>query len=132
MDLQALNTELQELKETVARLQAEVRTVLRGRARVDAEAIEELLGYVHNEFEQRPWTAADVLEQSADSPFLLGALRRCLGKQITLKKLSHFLGDAFGLWGAFRLECTENHSRDGRLFRVTKFVTSSQIHDGTV
>ncbi len=132
MTLQALTTEILQLKETVATLQAEMRLLRRARARIDNEALEALVAYIHKEFEQNTWTAADVFDGSADTACLLGCLKRCFGNRITLKKLSLLLSNAIGCVGMYRLECIDDHSRDGRLFRVTKLVTSSQQRNANV
>lgn len=123
---------LEDLARRMELLEAEVRTLRRVRVRADGDAIEALLCYLHDSLNSREWTAADVLAEAADHPLLLGATKRCLGKRITLKKLSHLLGDAVGVWGEYRLDCAVDHSRYGRLFTVTKIVTSSRINDGTV
>jgi hypothetical protein len=65
-----------------------------------------------------------------ENPLLLGAVKRCVGGNPTVYKLSLFLPQRLGQWGEYGLQCVEDHSRDGRVFVVTGPVTRSQnSHD---
>jgi hypothetical protein len=127
-----LRDEVLRLKAIVAELQAEVRLLRRGRGRADEEAIEALLGYVHSDLGQEPWTVADVIAASAQNGLLLGSVRRCLGGKIDAYQLAVLLSRSCGVWGDYELRCVRDRTRDGRVFVVTGPVTLSQAKAGTV
>jgi hypothetical protein len=121
-----------DLLRRLAYLEEEVRTLRRERARVDADAIEALLGYIHGELDQEPWTVADVMAASAFNGLLLGSVRRCLGGKIGAYQMAVLLSRSCGIWGEYELRCVRDRTRDGRVFVVTGPVTLSQAKAGTV
>jgi len=125
MNLQALTAEVIELKQAVETLQAEVRLLRRGACRADEDAIEALLGYIHSDLGQEPWTVADVMAASAQNGLLLGSVRRCLGGKIGAYQLAVLLSRNCGVWGEYDLRCVRDRTRDGRVFVVTGPVTLS-------
>jgi hypothetical protein len=127
-----LRDEVLHLKELLTELQAEVRLLRRGRGRADEEAIEALLGYVHTDLGQEPWTVADVIAASAQNGLLLGSVRRCLGGEIGAYQLAVLLSRSCGVWGEYELRCVRDRTRDGRVFVVTGPVTLSQAKAGRV
>jgi hypothetical protein len=113
--------------------QAELlRLLRRGRTSADEQAIQALVEYIHDEFAVKPWTVAMVLEAASENPVLLGAIKRCLGQNFSVHKLSRLLTRSAGICGELELLCVDSHSREGALFSVTDSVTRSQKARGNV
>ncbi len=86
------------------------------------EQIERLLAALFSVFGPKAFTAVGTLElcldDDPDARTLRDVMLRCLAGSPSVAKCSRFLFRSCGTFGAYRLECVSEHSRDGRLFRV--------------
>jgi hypothetical protein len=92
-------------------------------------ALEALLKHLFAEIAITPWTAVDAIEIPAENAMVCTALVECIGKDFTVIKFSRFLNQNCGLWGEYLLRRTEQHSRDGAVFSVTKPGQSVTTHE---
>jgi hypothetical protein len=122
-----LRDEVVHLKEIVAVLQAEVRSLRRGRSPANNDSLETLLEYIQDGFGGAPWTSSQVFEQAEENPLLYAALVRCVGPQPTIQGLSKMLMRNCGTCGAHILRCLKPRGHSGALFTVTHCVTPSPV-----
>jgi hypothetical protein len=128
-----LRERIEALEATQERILVELRVYRRWPQRADAGSCGTLLEYLQDHFDEESWTAAAVIEGTMENPLLMGAVKRCLGWKPTVYRLSLLLTRCLNrAVGPYRLQCIADHSRDGRVFRVTGPVTRSQNHRAMV
>ena len=88
------------------------------------EQIERLLAALFAVFPTNAFTAVGALEgcldDDPDARTLQDVMLRCLGGRPTVAKCSRLLARSCGTIGPYSLGLIDPHSRDGKLFRVTK------------
>jgi hypothetical protein len=134
MTLREVSQEIAAVKEQQAAIQHtqmlildELRLMRCGAGRIDADSLEALLEYLHDEFHESTWTSRVVFEQAAENRLLRAALIRCLGEEGTANGLGKLLKSHLGRTGEFLLVCVKKHGSSGAVFRVTDSVTSSLL-----
>lgn len=116
---------MRDLQARIEILEAEVRFLKRGQARIDEESLITFLEFVFDAFSNTSWTANRVFESAEDNPLLYAALVRCLGGDPSIQGLGKFLMRSIGQWGAFRLRCIKPRSYLGAVFQLTHCVIKS-------
>lgn len=116
-------TELEEIKKLLHLVLREMKELKRQRLPADPEDIEALLSALFVTFRDVPftsaWALAESIEDDKDSKALLHAIENIIPSP-TIRRLSTLLKRVTGTYTSYKLQLTDNHSRAGAMFRVTK------------